>query len=264
MPAVLRLVQQAVLSRWQATSEDLYRGIVRLTGLTAGHEIVISGCGDGAITEWFAQRIGAAVTGVDPDRAGIAAAEARSRELQLDVPIHYESAPLDDLPHEDAVFDVAVGAPALSAAVDPSRAVAELARVTKPMGWVVLLQPTWSSEISADARDPIADRLGMRPHLLVEWKQMLRDAGVVEIQVQDWTDAAPGSSGRKSGSFELPLLGWSQKVLIVTNALRRLGWRQARAVLDRESELLRELTRERAIGFQLVGGVKWHFQEAQA
>ena len=35
----------------------------------------------------------------------------------------------------------------------------------------------------------------MRPRLVVEWKQMLRDAGVVDLQVQDWTDAGADGAG---------------------------------------------------------------------
>ncbi len=262
VPAVLRLVQQAVLGRWRATSEDLYREMVRLTSLTAESEVVVSGCGDGAVTQWLALRTGAAVAGVDPDAESIALAEDRARELALTKPIHYETAALDDLPHADAVFDVGVGEPALSAALDPERAIAELARVVKPMGWVVLWQPTWSSETPVETREPIVQRLGLRPHLLVEWKQMLRNAGVVEIQVQDWTDGAPGGSGsRSTGPVEVPLLGWRQKAQIVADAIRRLGWRQARAALRRESELLHDLSRERAIGFQLMGGVKWQLDQ---
>jgi SAM-dependent methyltransferase len=265
VPAVLRLVQEAVLGRWRATSEDLYREVIRLTGFTADQEMVVVGCGEGDVTESFAMRTGGAITGVDPDREVIAAAESRARDLQPPKPIHYELGALDDLPHQDAVFDVAVGQPALSAAGDPAKAVAELTRVVKPLGWVVLLQPTWSSEVAAEDREAIVQRLGLRPHLLVEWKQMLRAANVVEIQVQDWTAGSPGGSGvRSGGPVEAPLFGWRQKAQIVTDAVRRAGWREARAALERESSLLQELSRERTIGFQLMAGVKWHLQQAEA
>lgn len=262
VPPVLRVVQQAILGRWRATTEDLYREIVRLTSLKPGSEVVVAGSGGGRVTEWLALRAGIAATGVDPDAESVADAELRARALELDRPIHYETAPLDDLPHETDVFDAGIGEPALSAAVDVARAVSELVRVVKPMGWVVLLQPTWSSEIVEEQRAPIIARLGLRPHLLVEWKHMLRQAGVVEIQVQDWTEGAPGGSGARPVADEIvPLFRWRQKIQIVTGALRRVGWRQARAALALESALLRDLTRERAIGFQLIAGVKWHLQQ---
>jgi SAM-dependent methyltransferase len=257
VPAVLRLVQTALLGRWRATGEDLYREVARLTEAGPKREVLVAGCGAGVAAEWLALRTGASVTGVDPDPESIAAAEGHARALEMPLPLHYEHAPLDDLPHETAVFDVAIAEPALSAAEDPARAVGELARVTKPMGSVVLLQPTWTSEIPAEARELIVERLGLRPHLLVEWKQMLRDAGVVELQVQDWTSGAPrgrASSGADEGE---PQLTWRQKAQIVGRALRQRGWREARGAVERETMLIRELSRERAIGFQLIKGVKW-------
>jgi hypothetical protein len=107
--------------------------------------------------------------------------------------------------------------------------------------------------MSADARALLVDRLGLRPHHVVEWKQMLRDAGVVDLQVQDWTDAGDEAPG----VGDSPQLTWQQKMQIVSRAWRRWGWREAREALEREETLLRELSRERALGFQLIRGVKW-------
>jgi SAM-dependent methyltransferase len=260
-PAVLRLVQMVVLGRWRATGEDLYREVVQVADIQPGQEVLVSGCGEGVTAEWIATRTGAHVTGVDADRERVARAEERARALTVPLPLSYEHAPLDDLPHEDAVFDTSVGEPVLAAAADPERAVAELVRVTKPMGCVCLLQLTWTSEISSGARELLVERLGLRPHLLVEWKQMLRDAGVVEIQVQDWTSGGPGGSSRASGSSraipEPPQLTWQQKAQILGRAWRWWGWREARDAVERETMLLRDLSRERAIGFQLIKGVKW-------
>ena len=265
VPAVLRLVQASVLERWRSTGEDLYREVARLVEADAGHEILVSGCGEGITTEWLARHTGASLTGVDPDRERIERAEARARELPEPLPLSYQAAPLDDLPHETAVFVAAIGEPVLTAAADPERAVAELVRVTRPMGAVVLMQLTWSSELSAETRELLVERLGLRPHLLVEWKQMMRDAGVVEIQIQDWTAGAPGAPGRASGSFEAlpsPRLSWQNKIQILARAWAAEGWgsgaiKAGRGAVERESTLLRELSRERAIGFQIIKGVKW-------
>lgn len=257
VPAVLRLVQTAVLGRWRVTGEDLFREVALLTEAGAGREMLVSGCGSGVLTEWLALRAGASVTGVDPDADAIERADAQARALAPAVSLHYEQAPLDDLPHETEVFDVAIGEPALSAAEHPERAVAELSRVTKPMGIVLLLQPTWTSEHAPDAREEIVERLGLRPHLLVEWKQMLRDAGIVELQVQDWTSRAPSTRAGGDAAGATPLLTWRQKAQIVGRAWRRWGWRGARGAVARETALLRILSRERSIGFQLIRGVKW-------
>jgi SAM-dependent methyltransferase len=267
-PAVLRLVQLVVLGRWRATGEQLYREVASITEAKAGQELLVSGCGDGVTVEWLARRTGASVTGVDPEPQRIERAEARARTLvpsRADAaPLHlsYQQAALDDLPHETAVFDAAVGEPAVAGARHPDRAVAELVRVTKPMGAVVLLQLTWGSELGAEERELLVERLGLRPHLLIEWKQMLRDAGVVDVQVQDWTSGEPGGPSTANAArdaADAAQLTWQQKVQIATRSWRKWGggWRAARAAIEREMELLRDLSDERAIGFQLIKGVKW-------
>jgi len=268
-PAILRLVQLVVLGRWRGTGEQLYREVARLTGAKTGQEILVSGSGEGLSVEWLARRTGASVTGVDPDRERVERAEARVRHSPEEraspsLTVSYQAAPLDDLPHETAVFDAAVGEPAIAAAADPARAVAELVRVTKPMGPVVLLELTWGSELTAPARELLVQRLGLRPHLLVEWKRMLRDAGVVDVQVQDWTSGEPGGAstlGAARDAADAAHLTWQQKVQIATRSWRKWGgWRAAREAVQQEVSLLRDLADERAIGFQVIRGVKWPYE----
>ncbi len=263
VPAVLRLVQRSVLGRWRATGEELYRELGALAEAGRGRELLVSGCGEGATTEWLAERTGATVTGVDPVRQSIERADERRRLNGRQLHLQYELAPLDDLPHESNVFDASIGEPLLSAAADPARAVAELLRVTKPLGVVILLQLTWSTDIVPDARERLVERLGLRPYLLVEWKQFLRDAGAVDIQVQDWTAGAQGAAAGPPTDSEEEL-GWRERVHIVGRTWRRSGWHAARGAVARERELLRELSRERPLGFALLKGVKWPHERQQS
>ncbi len=256
VPAVLRLVQLVMLGRWRATGEELYRQVADLAGAGPGTELLVAGSGDGVTAEWLAARTGAAVTGVDPDPARIARAEARLRSSDPGNRITYEVASLDDLPHETSVFDAAVGETAVAAAANPARALKELVRVTKPLGHAVLLLPTWTSEIAEENREALAERLGLRPRLLVEWKQVLREAGLVDITVQDWSDGGPSARGLTPRE-PMPALTWREKAHIAGRAWRRRGWRAARTAVKREMALLEELSRDRALGFQLLTGVKW-------
>jgi len=260
-PAVLRLVQRAIIDRWRATGEDLYREVARLADIETGQEIVVAGCGRGVTTEWLAHRTGASVTGVDPDEEDVSQAEEHARETGL--ALSYQHAELDDLPYETNVFDAAIGEPEIAAAGDTERAVAELVRITKPMGAVVLLQLTWSSELPASRRELVVERLGLRPRMLVEWKQMLRETGVVDIQVKDWTNECDDELAA-GGEGASPHLNWQAKLQVMGRALRRSGWAEARQALVRETELLRDLSRERSMNFSIIKGVKWpHVLAAQ-
>ena len=44
---------------------------------------------------------------------------------------------------------------------------------------------------------------------------------------------------------------------IMGRAWRRWGWREARGAVERETSLIKELSRQRALGFTLLKGVKW-------
>jgi SAM-dependent methyltransferase len=242
--------------RWRATGEELYREVADLTEARPGTDLIVSGSGDGVTAEWLAARTGAAVTGVDADARHVARAESRRAGRRTTTTVSYETAPLDDLPHETSVFDAAVGEPAIAAAADAERAVQELVRVTRPFGRVVLLLPTWTSEILEGDREALVERLGFRPRLLVEWKQMLREAGLVDIAVQDWSDGGP-STRAATPRDAMPALTWRQKTHIAARAWRRRGWKAARGAVRREQQLLGELSRERALGFQLLSGAKW-------
>jgi hypothetical protein len=88
------------------------------------------------------------------------------------------------------------------------------------------------------------------------WKQWLRGPGRADIVVLVGRGGAPWSAGRTPGTA-MPALTWRQKAQITGRAWRRRGWRAARGAVRRELELLDDLSRERALGFQLVTGVKW-------
>lgn len=253
-PAVLRLVRMAIIDRWRATGEDLYREVARLAGIESGQEVVVAGCGRGITTEWLARRTGASVAGIDPDEDDIAHAEERARAAAL--PLSYQQGMLDDLPYESSVFDAAIGEPEIAAAADTGRAISELVRVTRPLGSVVLLQLTWSSELPASRRHMVVERLGLRPRLLVEWKQMLRDAGVVDVQVNDWTNECDEelTDDCDGAPFQF---NWHDKLQIVGRALRQSGLAEARHALLRETQLLHDLSRERSMNFSIIKGVKW-------
>ena len=97
-----------VLGRWRATGEELYREVADLLEAQPGREVVVSGAGEGETSEWLAAKTGASITGVDPNEDRIERAEARARELKSPLPLSYQQAPLDDLPHESNVFDAAL------------------------------------------------------------------------------------------------------------------------------------------------------------
>jgi SAM-dependent methyltransferase len=187
-PSMLDLVRLSRDAVFPPGGEDLYRQLGRLTDLQPSHEILDAACGRGITTAFLGETFGVSGVGVDPDPMLVAEAERRSRDAGLEGRFTFEAARLDDLPFRDASFDVAIGEIGLAASAAPERAVRELARVTRPHGCVVLVQLIWTGNVDPQRREILVRHLGARPMILVEWKQLLRDAGVVELSVEDWSD----------------------------------------------------------------------------
>jgi SAM-dependent methyltransferase len=257
-PSVLDLVRLSPQPVFPPGGEELYRQIGRLTDLQPGQELLDSACGRGISTAFLAATFGAEASGIDSDPRLIEDAEQRARTPALGGRVVFQCGPLDDLPFRDAIFDVSIGEVALGAAADPALAIRELARVTKPLGRVVLVQLVWSGNVDEERREQLVEHLGARPMFLVEWKQLLRDAGVVELHVEDWSEQSHRFAGAGSPFHDVAsTFTLRQKLSILRRALRRWGWRGVRSAVSREQEIHHVLTSQRLLGLSLIIGTRW-------
>lgn len=257
-PSVLDLIRLSPEPVFPPGGEALYRQIALLTELQPGFELLVAACGRGISTSFLAETYEVEGTGLDFDPLLIHEAEVRAREKGLEDRLGFQCAPLNDLPYHDDFFDVAIGEVALGAVFDPAAAVQELARVTKPYGSVVLVQLVWTGNVDALRREQLVEHLGARPLLLVEWKQLLRDAGCVDLHVEDWSDYS-GPFRPVAGPFHdfAKIFSLRQKAAIFRRALRRWGWRGLRGAVVREQEIHTLLTRQRVLGLSMIKATKW-------
>jgi SAM-dependent methyltransferase len=257
-PSVLDLVRISPDPVFPPGGEELYRQIALLIDLQVDDTVLDSACGRGITTEFLASTYGVEAHGLDPDEHLISEAEVRTRERGIAERVHFQTSPLDDLPYKDGIFDLAIGEVALGSLADPARAVRELARVTRPMGAVALVQLIWTGNVSDELREALVQHLGARPLLLVEWKQLLREAGVVDLRVEDWSDyAAPFRPATVPFHDITSLFTFRQKVAILRRALQRWGWRGVRGAVLRETEIQQLLTQQRVLGLSLIWGTRW-------
>jgi SAM-dependent methyltransferase len=261
-PSMLDLVRLSRDTVFPPGGEELYRQIARLTDLQPENEVLDAACGRGVTTLFLAKSFGVTGVGIDSDPMLVQEAVARAREEGMEGSFSFEAHTLDDLPFRDGTFDVAIGEIGMAALADPARAVSELARVTRPHGCVVLVQLIWTGNVDPNRREILVRHLGARPMILVEWKQLLRDAGVVDLTVEDWSDApSPFRPAAEAGGAPFPdfavIFSWREKVAILRRAWRRWGWKGVRGAVLREREIHRLLTRERVLGLSLIKGTKW-------
>jgi ubiquinone/menaquinone biosynthesis C-methylase UbiE len=131
----------ASYSRWrssrlgQITDALEQQLLFELLGAVAGKTLLDVGCGDGELASQLGRR-GAVVTGLDADPVMIAAAHRRS-EIEK-TQLRLVEARAQQLPFDDESFDCVLAVTVLCFVQEPERAVAEMARVLKPGGRLVI------------------------------------------------------------------------------------------------------------------------------
>lgn len=114
--------------------------VERVAGPVSGLRVVDLGCGSGAKTRKLA-KLGATATGLEPNPQAVA--DARETGGGPD----YVVGSADAAPFEDGAFDLAVFTYSLHHCPDPEAALREAARITRPGGAVLVVEP--------EADDPI-------------------------------------------------------------------------------------------------------------
>jgi uncharacterized protein involved in oxidation of intracellular sulfur len=136
IPGAAATTSAAAYDRWFDSTWGRYAftveeaAIERAAGQLDGLRVLDAGCGTGRFTACLERRA-ARLVGVDLDPAMLAVAAQRVRTPLL-------TADASRLPFRDAAFDVAIAVTVCEFTASPAAAVAELARVTRPGGRIVI------------------------------------------------------------------------------------------------------------------------------
>lgn len=124
---------------------DGKRERARLLGLRPGSRAIEIGCGLGDDARLLARLVGpdGEVVGLDASAALLEHAQARCKAE--DGPVTFIAGDAHELPFEAGTFDAARSERTLQHVEDPACAVAELARVTRRGGVVLVNEPDWGT-----------------------------------------------------------------------------------------------------------------------
>jgi arsenite methyltransferase len=166
------------------------RNLVRdALGPAPGDRILDVGCGPGFYVAELVEIVGSQghVAGVDssPSMLALAAQRVRSHDN-----VELAEAPATALPFEEASFDAAISVQVLEYVEDVAQAVAELHRVLRPGGRVVVWDVDWDT-VSMHSNDPARmrraldawDRHLVHRSLPRTLSRTLRDAGFADISL---------------------------------------------------------------------------------
>ncbi|HEV2460725.1 MAG TPA: methyltransferase domain-containing protein [Ktedonobacterales bacterium] len=147
----LRRVEELVRQHKQHTYE--------LMRVEPGQYVLDLGCGPGTDTIPLARIVGPGgrVVGVDFDPEMLAEAARRAHEAGVAGWVQHLQAEATALPLGPDTCDASRSERLFQHLVDPAAALAEMARVTKPGGWVVVLDADWGS-LSIDTPETDIER----------------------------------------------------------------------------------------------------------
>ena len=122
-----------------------------------GDRVLDAGCGTGDDARAIAALVapGGCVVGIDSSETMIDAAQNRRRDNG--VPVEFRTGDVHRLAFEDGVFDAARADRVFQHLDDPQRALAELIRVTRPDGRIVVADTDWGT-LTIDGPDPETTR----------------------------------------------------------------------------------------------------------
>lgn len=138
----------------EATARPVYEAVAARLGITTGTKYLDLGCGSGVALQ-VAETLGADITGIDAAHALLEFAKTRVPNATL------QQGDLENLPFPDDTFDAVTAFNALQYSGNPTVALSQAKRVTKPGGSIVIM--TWGSPQGMDATSIITALKDLMP-----------------------------------------------------------------------------------------------------
>ncbi|MHA1904477.1 MAG: class I SAM-dependent methyltransferase [Candidatus Thorarchaeota archaeon] len=224
-----------------------------------GREVLDVACGKGVLPVYYAKNNGATVTGIDINPRMIESSIERALKDGVDHCTKFQQADALNLPFGDNSFDVVVNECAVGLTPNPQKCLNEMVRVTKGGGNVVIHESTWLKEnIPQEMKRDISTRLGTVPFELSEWKEMMHNAGLTNLWVEDWSgleSVCMMRIDRKITKYE-DMFSLREKITsVIPRVIRRYGLSGMRYA-QKSAQIAGQAYTDGTIGYFLIKGEK--------
>ena len=167
---------------FRGKGRELRQRTATLARLHPGDQVLDVGCGTGALALEVQRRVGSAgrVVGIDPGEEQIA--RARAKAARRNVPIAFQIGVIEQLAFPDQAFDVVLSTLMMHhlPASLKAQGLAEIARVLKPGGRLIIADFTRKQERSAQAARFHAGGSGLH-----ELAALVTDASFSQVEMEE-------------------------------------------------------------------------------
>lgn len=162
--------------------------LARMCGIDKASTVLDVASGTGESACFLAETLGASVTGIDGSPSMLD--RAKTKAVQDGLPVVFVRGDAACLPFADASFD-AVISECTTCLLDKQTAIAEMARVVKPGGWVGIHDICWQPHTPERLRRRLAELENERPETLAGWQALFQEAGLVDVKGVDKSPLLP-------------------------------------------------------------------------
>ena len=131
-------------------SLDITHKLLELVHIDGPKHVLDVGCGVGRTPAYLARKYGCTVMGIDIREKMIARSRERAKRACLEGLLEFHLADAQDLPFENARFDLVMTESVMVMIPDQEQALSEFVRVLKPGGYAGLNEPSWQKEPTPD------------------------------------------------------------------------------------------------------------------
>jgi len=181
------------------------KALIELCHIGKDTRVLEVGCGVGATACYLAKKYGCNVVGVDLRESMIARSNERAQKEGVEERVEFRVADAQDLPFDDALFDVVLCESVATFVKDKPKVVSEYARVTRPGGHVGMNEELWIKTPPAELVERVRQIWDIKPDIptLEDWMGFLENAGLRDVVVQTYKfDARRESSQIKRYGFQ--------------------------------------------------------------
>lgn len=159
---------------------DSTKTLIKRCNIEGGERVLEIGCGVGASAVYLANEYGCHVTGIDISERMIQRARQRAQANKVEHLTTFRTANMDELPYPPNTFDIVFCESVLAFSKKKAKAVAEMARVTVPGGYVAINESVWLHPPTDELVEWFSQDMAAEAtiHQIDGWIQLIKDAGL--------------------------------------------------------------------------------------